>query len=516
MAKQSNSAEKRVLWEVRQRYNIQPQKRDNKASGAPKAAPSKSGVTPPKPPRPSSRRGISAAPKKRKIWKKIAVLVVLVIVLSGGVFGYKILAAGNKISTAERSILGQLSDLLFGGGNQLAGEEEGRVNIMLIAIGGEGHSGQNLADTIMVASIKPETGEVALLSIPRDLYVQVPEEDYWSKINAVHAYGESQKKDEGPKVLEKAVEEVTGLPIHYYGRVDFVAFKEIIDSIGGIDINIENTFFDYWHKITFPAGTEHMDGERSLAYVRARYVEGPEGGDFKRAARQQQVLLALREKAFSVNTALDFSALNEILNSLSDNVRTSMQLWEMKRLYEIARSIDQSTVHSSVYTTGPTGVLVGDTEVLGGTPASVLKTKTGDYSETQRIAQNLFTEGKEVQAAPANNTPTSTPEPEQEEEAPPAEDAPKPNVEVRNATTVSGLAKKTGDELAAKDYEVTAIANADTASLAKTTVYIIDEEFAEGAKALATLLKAELKTGLPDSESKTNAAALVVLGDDQK
>ena len=204
--------------------------------------------------------------------RRIILGVILVGLIGSGVFGYKIIAAGNKISAAERSVLGQLKDLLFNQGTTLAGETEGRINIMLLAIGGEGHKGQNLADTIMVACIRPATNQVALLSIPRDLYVQVPDEQYYTKINAVHSHGESAKRDQGPALLRETVETVTGLPIHYYGRVDFTAFKEIIDAVGGISITIDTTFFDYWHKIAFSSGTEVMDGERAMAFVRARYI----------------------------------------------------------------------------------------------------------------------------------------------------------------------------------------------------------------------------------------------------
>ncbi|HLD25807.1 MAG TPA: LCP family protein, partial [Candidatus Andersenbacteria bacterium] len=321
-------------------------------------------------PRPARPAGESTPPRKRHIALKIMLAVFLVMATGSGVFGYKIIAASDNISDTDRSILGQLKDLLFTGGRTLEGESEDRINILLLAVGGEGHKGEALADTVMIASLKPKTGEAALLSIPRDLYVQVPGEEYFTKINAVHAYGESQRASNGPALLEAVVEEITGVPVHYYVRVDFTAFKSIVDAVGGVNVTINNSFYDYWHKISFPAGTEKMNGERALAYVRARYIEGPEGGDFKRAARQQQALLALREKVFSVQTALDFTRANAILDSLSENIRTNLQLWEMKRFYELGRLIKPDEVHSVVLSTGPQGVLTGGTELLGGTPAS--------------------------------------------------------------------------------------------------------------------------------------------------
>lgn len=449
-------------------------------------------------------------PRKRrpKHWiRRMFIALIFIALVATGVFGYRILAVGNQITTAERSILGQLKDLLFNDGKQLQGEAAGRINILLIAVGGEGHTGENLADTIMIASINPATNQVALLSIPRDLYVQVPDEEYYSKINAVHAYGESRKQGEGPLVLEGLVETITGLPIHYYARVDFTGFKQIIDAVGGVTIEIATSFFDYWHKIDFRAGSEHMDGERALAYVRARYVEGPEGGDFKRAARQQQVLLALRDEIFSVDTALDFAALSHILESVSNNVRTDMQLWEMKRFYELARQINHKHVGSVVLTTGPRGVLVGGTEVLGDTPASILKTRTGDFSEIQALAANLLTDT--TTEVPV--TPNATPEPT---DSPTQTPAAKPTVEIRNGTNITGLASRTSAELTNEGYEVTTIGNAATRDHTTTIVYALQDEATDGAKAIADTLGAKADSGLPAGEATSEAAVLIILGED--
>lgn len=507
----NSSAEMRVLWEMRQRYKV---------DAPPLAArrTSRSVVSPPGTPLPSPRQGSAGLPRRRRghVVKRLAMGTLLVLLLSGGVFSYKILAAGNKISTTDRSLLGQLTDLLFSQGKQLSGESDGRVNILLLAIGGEGHQGQNLADTIMVASIRPQDGQVALLSIPRDLYVQVPGQEYYAKINAVHAYGESKKTGEGPETLRQKVAEITGLPIHYYGRIDFPGFKRFVDAVGGITVTIDTSFLDYWHKISFSAGTEKMDGERALAYVRARYIEGPEGGDFKRTARQQQVLLALRQKVFSVNTALDFTALSNILDSASDNIRTDLSLWEMKRLYEIARQVDQEHITSHVLATGPTGVLVGTTEVLGGTPASVLKPRAGDYSEIQALATNVFAapvrDAHPDSDSPLPQQPSTTPEPTATPETPAA----KPTLEIRNGTVVTGLAKKMRDDLASEGYEVITIGNATSRDVAETVVYILNDDFTSGGQAVAKYLTATTGSGLPSEEASSKADVLIILGTDAR
>lgn len=530
--KSSSGAQKRILWEVRKRHNIQPHRAT--ATTRADAGISRQLITPRNPVL-TTKQTIAAKPvsgggspphnnfpvtsrkahpprrHRNSHWlRRSLIFIILLAVIGSGIFGYKILAAGNKITTAERSIIGQLKDLLFNDGKHLAGETEGRINVLLLAVGGEGHQGENLADTIMLASFAPANQQVALLSIPRDLYVQVPDEDYFSKINAVHAYGETKKDGRGPIVLEELVTKITGQPIHYYARIDFTAFKQIIDAVGGVDIDISHSFFDYWHKIDFRAGREHMDGERSLAYVRARYVEGSEGGDFKRAARQQQVLLALRENIFSVDTALDFSALTNILDSVSANVRTDLQLWEMKRMYELARAIDHQAVGSAVLSTGPNGVLVGTTEILGGAPASVLRPRIGinDYSEIQAIAANL------LNIAPTTIASTSTPTPEPKPVEEVATPITKPTVEIRNGTTITGLASSMQTKLTADGYEVISIGNAATRNNTKTTVYAIKDDSTDAAKVIAENLNATTDSDLPETESATEAAILIILGSD--
>lgn len=461
---------------------------------------------------------------KRHSWLKRSALIITVLIVIGvGIFGYKVISAGDKITVTDRSILGQLKDLLLKQGSMLKGESDGRINLLLIAVGGDGHKGEALADTVMIASLDPYNNRAALLSIPRDLYVQVPGRDYYSKINAVHAYGESQKLDSGPVLLSELVEDITGQPIHYYARLDFNAFKSIVDAIGGINVTIDNSFFDYWHKISFPAGTEKMNGERALAYVRARYIEGSEGGDFRRAARQQQVLLAARDKIFSVQTALDFTKLNAILNSVSNDIRTNMQLWEMKRLYEIGRSVNASQVHSVVLTSGPKGVLVGGTEILGGVPASILRTRTGDFSEIQALAATILdqtaqtpppaltvTESPSPSPSPSPTpSPSLSPSPSPE----PASPAALPTIEVRNGTTITGLAKRTADKLAAAGYKITGVGNAVSRTATKTTVYYSSSDYQTAAATAAAIINATTDTPPPPAE-KTSANLLIILGTD--
>ncbi|MBI4021814.1 MAG: LCP family protein [Candidatus Andersenbacteria bacterium] len=459
----------------------------------------------------------AALPRRgKRSWLVRALLAItLAAAVSSGIFAYKIISASDRISEANRSILGQLKDLLFSASSTLAGEADGRINVLLIAVGGAGHKGEDLADTIMIASLKPQNMQAALLSIPRDLYVQVPGQEFYSKINAVHAYGESLDKGSGPRLLRQVTEDITGLPIHYYIRADFTAFKAIVDAVGGVNITIPNTFYDYWHKISFPAGTEKMNGERALAFVRARYIEGAEGGDFKRAARQQQVLLALREKIFSVQTAVDFTRANAILNSLSQNIRTDMALREMKRFYELARLIEPPQVRTNVLTSGESGPLTGTTEILSGVPASVLRPRTGNYSEIRQIAQNIFIAlPTAATASPAPPTPSpKTPTPSATPILKDAIPETKPSLEIRNGTTITGLAKRVSGMLQAEGYQIAAVGNAAARTLTTSTVYANTTQQTVPAQQIADLLQAQSATGFPANEESA-ADVLILLGTD--
>lgn len=436
-------------------------------SGSP-TPPRTGGVTPPPGP-PEDRPAIALPPKRRRRRRALLTILAIVLILVG-LGTAKVVSVGQAVLSPDRSIIAQLADVLFRRGT-LAGERDNRVNVLLVAIGGEGHQGENLADTVILASLRPQEKDVALFSIPRDLYVRIPDTELFTRINAVHAYGEQQRRGGGLALLKKTVTDVTGQPVHYVARVDFKAFKLIVDEVGGIDITIKNGFYDYWHKISFPAGTEHMNGERALAYVRARFIEGSEGGDFKRAERTQQVLLAIRKKILSVQTAVDIRALAGILDALRDNVATSFTLGEIKRMADLTRDIPDNRIYSTVLTTGPNGLLVGTTEILGGRPAAVLRPRAGlnQYGEIHVLASNIFSEAR---TAPPPATPEQVPPPTAPSPSPtPATvAAEQPTVEIRNGTNIIGLAARAAKTLEKQEFTITSVGNAGIRNRTQTIV----------------------------------------------
>ncbi len=134
--------------------------------------------------------------------------------------------------------------------DQVKGEGDDRINILLMGIGGAGHSGGDLADTIIVVSIDPINHSVALLSVPRDLRVSIPGHGA-AKINAAQAYGDMDKTDGGPQLMKQVVSTVLDTPIHYYVRLDFQGFIQFINKIGGVSIDVQKPMADPF----YPADT---------------------------------------------------------------------------------------------------------------------------------------------------------------------------------------------------------------------------------------------------------------------
>ncbi len=213
------------------------------------------------------------------------------------------------------------------------------VNVLLLGYGGDGHSGAYLTDSMVVVHLDFQTGKATLISIPRDLWVEVPtggtSGSDW-KINAAYELGLDQSDypnklpqftgaDGGGNMAKYVVSQVTGLPIDYFVAVDFTGFEDVINTLGGIDVDVANTFTDYdyptsdatadgtactgddqatdcrYMVVHFDAGEQHMDGATALEYARSRHsLDNGEGSDFARSARQQKVLVAVEQKAESL------------------------------------------------------------------------------------------------------------------------------------------------------------------------------------------------------------------------
>lgn len=206
------------------------------------------------------------------------------------------------------------------------GDQEA-VNVLLMGLdGGKDvqQDGVRRADTLMLARMYPETGEVKLLSIPRDLYVEgVVPGGGSDRINSAYAYG-------GVDATVEAVEDLTGAPVDHYVTADFEGFEEVVDSMGGVEVQVQK---DYLAHRGIPSGEQVLDGKDALLY--ARYRKTPEG-DLGRIQRQQQLLSALRSQALSWESLGDSP---QIIRSLNEHVETDMGV---SRMISLGRALARS------------------------------------------------------------------------------------------------------------------------------------------------------------------------------
>lgn len=307
-------------------------------------------------------------------------------------------------SNSRLSWFQQLTRLVTAGDQPLQGETEDRVNLLILGIGGPGHDGPYLTDTMMVASYQPSTNQLALLSIPRDLVVDIPGYDY-RKINNVLSFGRDQDYPGGGEALTvKVVSDLLDIPIHYYGRIDFPGFAEVIDRLGGVNVNVPMAFTDYqypdnnygYQTIKFTAGPQQMDGGLALKYARSRHGGNGEGSDFARARRQQQIIFATKEKLLSFGTVTNPKKLSDILGSIGSHSQTNMEVWEMVRLAKLAGQVRSDEVVNKVLDSGQDGLLQNEIGVGG---AAILVPRGRSYDDIQFLAQNIFLAGQAAREA---------------------------------------------------------------------------------------------------------------------
>jgi polyisoprenyl-teichoic acid--peptidoglycan teichoic acid transferase len=229
----------------------------------------------------------------------------------------------------------------------------GRVNILILGKGGAGHEAPDLTDTMIFASLSPENKSVGLISIPRDIWIP----SIRAKVNSSYYWGNQKQPPKGEDLgggvilAKSSVEEIVGEHIHYGVIIDFDGFKDIVDVLGGIDVDIKNSFVDErypvagkeneicptektdegevyypcrYELITFTKGLQHMDGETALKFVRSRYAEGDEGTDLARAGRQQLVLNAIKEKVLTEEILFSPKKIRELLAVADKVIETDM------------------------------------------------------------------------------------------------------------------------------------------------------------------------------------------------
>lgn len=412
---------------------------DIRVRPTPPPAPEPVGPTPP----PMSNETPSHA--KRPRWQKFMAGVLVLLALFFGFFAVKVLLATKDIITTN---IGGGAAALLGG--DLKGENDGRINILVLGIGGEGHDGPDLADTILLVSIDPKAKTVSMLGVPRDFYVKTPGGGY-SKINAVNSYGEDNKvKGGGPALMKQTVSYITGVPVHYYVKIDFQGFKQVIDAVGGVEIKNTTLLYDPEYPCennerrscgyTLKPGTYRMNGAQALKYARCR--KGTCGTDYGRSQRQQQVIQATRAKLLTAGTLANPAKVVKIIDAAGAGVRTDLQLWEMKKLLKIAEGIDSSKTQTKVL--DPTSGVVTQQESPSAGSILAPTAGVGRYTQVHAWVRAYFTNSYLATEAA--------------------------KLAVYNGTATPGLAAQAADFLKSYGYNVAVTGNAP-APQATTALY---------------------------------------------
>jgi len=322
----------------------------------------------------------------------------------------------------------------------------GRTTVLVMGVDARPGAQALRTDSIIVITINPQMGSAGIMSIPRDLVMRAPVLNRIVKINTLYGLGEINRfPGGGAGYLRDSVSELIGYPVDYYVKVNFEGFKQVVDLIGGIDIDVPKEIYDdqypndtygYEPPVHFLPGLQHMDGDTALKYARTRHADN----DYLRAARQQQVIIAIKEKITQQGQmAALLPRLPGLAIAMANTVQTDMPV---DKAIALARQLDKVDLRNTarvvidqkmgtVTTDDPTWgyILTPDMNKLRAAAAAVFADATGVPSPEEATRQAI-----QVEAA---------------------------RVMVLNGTSEKGLAAKTQATLITNGFNVVTVGNAD-------------------------------------------------------
>lgn len=395
--------------------------------------------------------------------------------------------------------------LVFSFGKELKKDPQKYTNFLLAGTGGVEHDGSNLTDTLIIASLNEKDNTVKMLSLPRDLYLddKITGGQRINKIYDSYLY-KYENSPEAMRQLAKTITTMTGIPIQYTVKVDFDGFVKIVDALGGVTVDVENAIYDpYYPKgetirfetFSIQAGSQTLDGETALKYARSRKTTS----DFDRAKRQQQLLSAIKDKAFDLNLLTDPAKIQALYNSLADNIETNLSVAEIIELAKIAQNIDKDSIYTQTLSddfTSCGGLLYAPVrDYFGG--AAVLLPMGDKFEELIRFSQSYFYSNIDREA----------------------------QIQVLNGTKTPNLALTYLNRLNRDCLNATYYGNASDRTLKKSTIYYlpeIDEEKIEQQQATLKAVQAHFNApvveGIPpeylESEKRMDDKIVLEIGAD--
>jgi len=377
-----------------------------------------------------------------------------------------------------------------------------RVTILLMGLDyrdWESGEGPSRTDSMMLVTVDPISRTGGMLSIPRDLWVEIPSYGY-GRINTAYFLGERDRlPGGGPALAVDTVENFLGIPIQYYLQIDFTAFERMIDELGGLEIEImeddlrvdpigpDNTVY-------LNSGLQTLSGPVALAYARARYTDQ---GDFDRANRQQEVALAIRDQILRLNMVPTLLGKAPALyQELASGINTNLGLEDMISLAMLALELDLENIERGVI--APPDMVTLETVSYGGTEAEVLKPIP---SAIRELRDTIFAETSAIGPSIESEDPT---------EGASSENA---RISVLNGAGIEGLAGRTEEYLLAQGLNVVEVGNADRMDY--TTTMVIDYTGNPyTTRYLSTLMDLTQSQILYQTQSDSDIDVVVIVGAD--
>jgi LCP family protein required for cell wall assembly len=348
--------------------------------------------------------------RKRRSWLRLALRGMAVsfgvlLIISGSLF-WRMYDNLHKVFRGNDTVAALSAEHVAPG--LLKGEGDGRVNILLLGIGGKNHDGGDLTDTMVVLSVDPANSKAAMLSIPRDLWVKMPVNYFGAhqKINAAYSAGKytylgkndrantgQQAVEAGFASVDQAVGDVLGIAINYHVLVDFQAFEQAVNTVNGVTLDVKEQLYDptmAWENANNPvlaaAGLQTMNGKQALMYARSRETSS----DFARSERQRQLLIALKQKMLTLGTLSNPTKIDSLMSAFGDNVQTDLSTKAAARLYDIMKKINDGEI-TSLSLTAPTSLVT--TDRVGA--VSVVRPKAGfnTYGDIQAYVKAQLPDG---------------------------------------------------------------------------------------------------------------------------
>lgn len=400
----------------------------------------------------------AAARKKTYILAGVFTLFVTLASFAGAAASYRSVERGTDVLTefSRLPVIADVKNLVFGNDSRSVGAsiqendtEPELMRILVLGIGGPGHEGSLLTDSIMLATVDLEQKKVGMVSIPRDLAFPRSNNTF-EKINAVHAWAEQDHPGEGAVRTAQKFSDFFSVNIDHVIRIDFRGFAALIDAIEGIEVDVENTFVDNqyptndekWQTVSFKKGLQKMDGKTALMYVRSRHGNNGEGSDFARARRQQLVMLAVRQKLLSLNTLSDPGKLSKLYQTITNHIQSDLSPWDAMKLAPLLNDFSSDKIQTHVLTDAEDGELVA----ANINNNFLLFPRGNDWTQIKSIISDPFSSKEERE----KNAPQMA------------------KVEVKNGTQRTGLAFQISNTLNMEGFRAQNMGNATRRTYART------------------------------------------------